>query len=40
MGPTLRLTDERCEELIDMVVAAADRLTASIGGRRPEALAG
>lgn len=35
MGPTLRLTQERCTALIDDVVAAADRLTASIGGRRP-----
>nr|WP_241429293.1 IclR family transcriptional regulator [Agrococcus sp. ARC_14] len=40
MGPTLRLTPERCEELIDDVVAAADRLTTSIGGRRPQGLAG
>lgn len=38
MGPTLRLTEESCAELIDVVVAAADRLTASIGGRRPEAM--
>jgi len=34
MGPTLRLTEDRCAELIDDVVAAADRLTASLGGRR------
>lgn len=34
MGPTLRLTPDRCAELIDDVVAAADRLTAAIGGRR------
>lgn len=34
MGPTLRLTPARCAELIDDVVAAADRLTAAIGGRR------
>lgn len=35
MGPTLRLTRERCEALVDDVVAAADRVTAALGGRRP-----
>jgi DNA-binding IclR family transcriptional regulator len=34
MGPTLRLTEERCVALVDDVVGAADRLTAAIGGRR------
>lgn len=35
MGPTLRLTREACEALVDDVVAAADRVTAALGGRRP-----
>lgn len=35
MGPTLRLTPALCAALVDPVVEAADRLTTSIGGRRP-----
>lgn len=35
MGPTLRMPRERCEELVDAVVQAADRTTAALGGRRP-----
>lgn len=35
MGPTLRLPLEACERLIDTVVAAADNLTATLGGRAP-----
>lgn len=35
IGPTLRMPAERCEEMIESVVAAADRMTAALGGRRP-----
>lgn len=35
MGPTLRLPVERCVELVDTVVEAAERLTATLGGHAP-----
>lgn len=36
MGPTLRMPLERCAAMVDDVVSAAEGLTASLGGRRPE----
>lgn len=37
MGPTLRMPRERCEGMVDAVIAAADNLTALLGGRKPSA---
>lgn len=34
-GPTIRLTRERCEEHVDLLVGAAERLTRTLGGRPP-----
>lgn len=36
MGPTLRMPREVCETMIDTLVVAADSLTATLGGRRPD----
>lgn len=37
MGPTLRMSLEACEQMVDPVVRAADALTAAFGGRKPAA---
>lgn len=34
-GPTIRLTRERCEQHVELLVRAADRLTRTLGGRPP-----
>ncbi|BBG01396.1 MULTISPECIES: IclR family transcriptional regulator [Pseudonocardia] len=34
-GPRIRLTRERCEQHVDLLVGAADRLTRTLGGRPP-----
>ncbi|GAA1394797.1 IclR family transcriptional regulator [Pseudonocardia kongjuensis] len=34
-GPTIRLTRERCEQHVDLLVGAAERLTRTLGGRPP-----
>ncbi|ANY08605.1 IclR family transcriptional regulator [Pseudonocardia sp. HH130630-07] len=34
-GPTIRLTRARCEQHVDLLVGAADRLTRTLGGRPP-----
>ena len=34
-GPTIRLSRERCEQHVDLLVGAADRLTRTLGGRPP-----
>lgn len=34
-GPTIRLTRERCEQYVELLVGAADRLTRTLGGRPP-----
>lgn len=34
-GPTIRLPRERCEQWVELLVDAADRLTRTLGGRPP-----
>ncbi|MEQ3550125.1 IclR family transcriptional regulator [Pseudonocardia nematodicida] len=35
-GPTIRLSRQRCEQWVDVLVDQADRLTRTLGGRPPE----
>lgn len=35
MGPTLRMPYDACEGMVDLVVLAAESLTAALGGRNP-----